>query len=148
MESGFGAVEGEAAGYLRALDARLELALRGGGRKLFGTFPWHESAFIGGVDSVRGLRLNRFAGDGSLYGGAELRLVVGRGIFLFPGELGLIGFADSGRVWLRGESSRKWHSSFGGGLFFAVAERSWRFSVTVARSDEMTGVYFGTGLMF
>ena len=148
VESGFGAVEGEAAGYLRALDARLELALRGGGRKLFGTFPWHESAFIGGVDSVRGLRLNRFAGDGSLYGSAELRLVVGRGIFLFPGELGLIGFADSGRVWLRGESSRKWHSSFGGGLFFAVAERSWRFSVTVARSDEMTGVYFGTGLMF
>ncbi len=98
---------------------------------------------------MRGFRRNRFAGDGSLHGSAELRVVIGRRIFfLFPGEVGLFGIVDTGRVWLDGESSSRWHTAYGGGLFRAVAERGWRFSVSVVDSHEMTGVYFGTGIMF
>jgi len=148
VESDFGTLEGEAAAYLRGADARVELAVRGGGRKLFGTFPWHEAAFIGGLESVRGYRRNRFAGDGSLYGNAELRFVIGRGVFFFPGEVGLFGLVDTGRVWLDDDSSGRWHTGYGGGLFLALSERSWRFSISVVDSDEMTATYFGTGIMF
>ena len=35
------------------------LALRVGGKKLWGTYPYHEAAFIGGPDTVRGLRRRR-----------------------------------------------------------------------------------------
>jgi hypothetical protein len=37
---------------------------------------------------------------------------------LLPGDLGVFGLADAGRVYLSGESSDTWHSAFGGGLWF------------------------------
>ena len=44
------------------------LTLRGGGKKLFGNFPFQEAAFIGGSTTIRTLDPQRFAGDASLYG--------------------------------------------------------------------------------
>jgi hypothetical protein len=32
--------------------------------------------------------------------------------------VGLLSFYDIGRVWLKGEHSRKWHSAYGGGFYF------------------------------
>ena len=55
------------------------LAARVGGRKVFGEYPWFESAFVGGSKNLRGYRKNRFAGDGSLYGSVEARLWLFRG---------------------------------------------------------------------
>ena len=39
--------------------------------------------------------------------------------YILPGDVGVIGFYDVGRVWLRSEKSHQWHNSFGGGFYYA-----------------------------
>jgi hypothetical protein len=48
-----------------------------------GTYPFMEAAFIGGPDTVSGFSAQRFVGDASAYGNAELRLFLGRYRFVF-----------------------------------------------------------------
>ncbi len=108
VESSFASMDGETRAYLMApVPTRPTLALRAGGKKVWGTFPFHESAFLGGPcltggdgsnGSLRGFRKNRFAGEGALYGNAELRLALARIRLLFPGEVGVFAAADAGRV--------------------------------------------------
>jgi hypothetical protein len=118
------------------------LALRIGGQRCWGTFPLHESAFLGGRWTVRGFRWNRFAGDTSAYGSAELRVPVAK----FSNQhLGVIGFADAGRVWMDGGSPGSWHAAGGGGVWIGGAER--QATVTYAKGDEHR-VYFYLGLPF
>ncbi len=38
--------------------------------------------------------------------------------YVLPGTFGMTTFYDIGRVWLSGESSKKWHSAYGGGFYF------------------------------
>ena len=121
------------------------LALRTGARHCWGEFPLHESAFIGGLDTVRGFRWNRFAGDLSAYGAAELRVPIARIVLLTRGQLGAIGFADAGRVWFDGHSDGEWHTGAGGGLWFGSLER--QVSFTYARGEEHR-VYFYYGMPF
>jgi hypothetical protein len=35
-----------------------------------------------------------------------------------PGPFGITTFYDIGRVWMKGEHSRQWHSAMGGGFYF------------------------------
>lgn len=146
----FGAVRGEAAGYLSAGEpAVATLALRVGGAKVWGdTVPFHEATFVGGATTVRGFAENRFAGDAALYGNAELRLRVAKFYLLLPGDLGVFGLADVGRVYLAGESSDRWHTGVGGGLWFAFLNRANTVSIAVARSDERTAVYVRAGFLY
>src|SRR5262249_29626788 len=87
----------------------LTLALRAGGQRVWGQHPFFDSAFIGGRtpfnplepgggSSVRGLPPQRYAGDGSLFGNVDLYLSLTRATLLVPGNIGLTGFADVGRV--------------------------------------------------
>jgi len=124
---------------------RPTLALRAGGQRSWGSFPLHESAFIGGRWSLRGFRWNRFSGDASAFGGAELRLPIARITLLTRGQLGVIGFADAGRVWLDGDSEGDWHAGAGGGLWFGSLGQ--QVSVTYARGDEHR-VYLYYGMPF
>ena len=121
------------------------LALRAGGQHSWGSFPLHESAFIGGRWSLRGFRWNRFAGDTSAFGAAELRVPVLRMTLLTRGQLGVIGFADAGRVWLDGNSAGDWHAGAGGGLWFGSLGQ--QVSVTYAKGDEHR-FYFYYGMPF
>jgi hemolysin activation/secretion protein len=121
------------------------LALRVGGQRNWGSFPLHESAFIGGRWSLRGFRWNRFAGDASAFGSVELRVPIARITLLTRGHLGVIGFADAGRVWMDGNSSGDWHTGAGGGLWFGSLGQ--QVSVTYARGDEHR-VYFYYGMPF
>lgn len=121
------------------------LALRAGGQRSWGTFPLHESAFIGGRWTVRGFRWNRFAGDTSAFGSVELRVPLASLKLFTRGQLGLLGFADTGRVWLDGESDGDWHTGGGGGLWFGNSER--QASVAYAYGDEHR-IYFYMGLPF
>jgi hypothetical protein len=121
------------------------LALRAGGQRIWGSFPLHESAFIGGRWSLRGFRWNRFAGDASAFGSMELRVPIVRITLLTRGQLGVIGFADAGRVWLDGDSARDWHTGTGGGLWFGSLGQ--QVSVTYAKGDEHR-VYFYYGMPF
>lgn len=147
VDRAFGEVRGSLASYLPLpLDA--SLAVRVGAQKLFGRYPFHEAAFIGSWDTVRGLPQNRYAGDGSLFANAELRLpLTGLDLF-YSGRLGVFALADVGRVYLEGEPSRRWHRSWGGGGWLAFENGRRTFSAAVARSEGDLGFYLHGGLLF
>jgi outer membrane protein assembly factor BamA len=149
VDSTYGELRGLATTYLSArapLDPTL--ALRIGGRKLWGAYPYFEAAFIGDASTVRLGRQNRYAGDASAYGSAELRLSLGQLLIILPADVGVFGLADAGRVFLRGESSDQWHSAFGGGVWLAFLDRAYTVSLAVAASDERTAVYLQGGFGF
>ncbi len=141
--------EGELSGYVGLGTERLGLAARVGGRKVWGEFPWHEAAFVGGPDTNRGLREQRFAGDASLFGNLELRIQLFNGRFLLPGRYWLFGLADAGRVWVDGEDSEEWHPSFGGGLAVDVMGTGLSFWIGAAHNeDQGTRGYVRSGVTF
>jgi len=119
-----------------------------GGKKVWGQYPFFESAFLGGASNVRLGTVNRYAGDASAYGSAELRLALARFELILPTQLGVFGLADVGRVYLAGESSDTWHSAFGGGLSLSYLQRAYTFSVALAAGDERTAVYVQAGFGF
>ena len=83
-----------------------------------------------------------------MYGGADLYLPIVKAFLLVPGEIGLMGFYDVGRVFLDGDSSDRWHHGAGGGIFFTTPGRHSLLSVQVARSEGRTAVYVRGGLVF
>jgi hypothetical protein len=144
----FGEAHGELGAHLHVLH------LRAGGKKVWGRFPFHEAAFLGGPDTVRGLRRQRFAGDAAVFGNAELRIPLFRFTVLLPIRFGLIGLADAGRVWLEGESSDRWHKAYGGGAFLTVLKPENTLSITAAKDPDASGndagwrLYFQAGFAF
>ena len=135
MTETFGSVSGMAAAYLTpGGDKAPTLALRAGGKKVFGSYPYFEAAYLGGGlggfgpatgdEPVRGLQRHRYAGDAAIYGNADLRIYVSRMNIILPGTWGILGFGDVGRVYYSPESSDTWHTGYGGGLWFAWLDRA------------------------
>lgn len=149
VEDHFGNLQGEAAAYL-APRAPLSpvLGLRLGTKKVFGRFPFFEAAFVGGPDEVRGLRPQRYAGDTAAFGSAELHLRLFEARILLPTQVGVMGLADIGRVWVDGQTSDSWHKGVGGGIWFAPLRRSATVTVAMARSEGQTRIYFQGGFGF
>jgi hypothetical protein len=150
IDSGaFTRVSGEASTFLSfSKEGDQTVALRVGGEKVWGTFPFYEAAFLGGPRRLRGFRRERFAGDASVYGSAEFRVLLGHLGFLLPWDVGVFGFADAGRVFVSGASPGGWHTSAGGGVWGAPLYRRFTGSFTVARSGEGTTFYVGSGFGF
>jgi Omp85 superfamily domain len=149
VKTTFGEFHGDASAYLTpGFKGAPTLALRVGGKRVWGDYPFHEAAYVGGHTTVRGFRADRFGGDGSVYGNAELRLALGHFMVLLPGEFGVFGLADAGRVYLQGESSNKWHTAAGGGVWLSFINRKNTLSIAVANSEERTGLYIDAGFMF
>ena len=143
---GYGGAEGEIAGYLGS--PRVHLAVRAGGRHLWGTYAWFDAAWIGGRNA-RAYRNHRWAGDSSLYGSAELRFwFAPANTPVVPIRVGVFGLVESGRVWLEGEDSSTWHTSWGGGLLFQPMGSPVTVHATVATGDEGTRFRFGSGFGF
>jgi hemolysin activation/secretion protein len=148
IESTFGAIRGDIAGFLE-LTQRLLLAMRVGGKTTFGTVPFQEAAYLGGSETLRGLATNRFAGDAAVFANAELRFALGQAsALLFRGEWGLFIFGDVGRVFVDGEDSDKWHPSAGGGISLSTLERSLLWSLTIAQSEEQATFFFNADFSF
>ena len=63
-------------------------------------------------------------------------------------EFGVFGLADVGRVFLDGESSSRWHTGVGGGVWLAFVKRANLVSLAVARSEGKIRVYAQAGFMF
>jgi hypothetical protein len=117
-------VEGEASLALAPQGKwRPSLNLMAGGVKTWGKLPFFLAPSLGGLHTLRGYRPDRFAGDAAVYGSADLRIPLTRIKFVLPGQQGVFGFVDGGRVYLRGEDSEKWHSAFGGGVWFSFLTR-------------------------
>jgi len=155
----FGSLEGKAAAFWTpGGDKAPTLALRAGGKKVFGNYPYFEAAYLGGGlggigaiagdEALRGLQRHRYAGDAALYGNADLRIYVSQFHIFLPGSWGLLGFGDLGRVYLNGETSNKWHDGYGGGLWFAWLDRANTLSVSYARSERRNAIYFKAGFAF
>jgi hypothetical protein len=145
-ESGeFGAVEGRLTGVIPVYK-KLALAAQVGGRQVWGDYPYYKAAYIGGGRTLRGYDRERFGGDGAIYANLDLRFPVSKFFFFLPGEAGLFGFVDTGRVFFAGESSNKWHTGYGGGIWVAPLIRQLTLSVAVAGSDEGTRIYFSFGM--
>jgi hypothetical protein len=143
----YGTFDGYLAGYVGS--EHTQLAARVGGQRLFGAYPWFDAAFIGGRND-RGYHSHRFAGDASLYGNVELRAYFGRPRFqsIFPVRLGVVVFADAGRVWLEGENSRRWHPSAGGGLLLKPVGTGIVVRAAIAAGSEGPLLYVGSGFRF
>jgi hypothetical protein len=114
------------------------LAVRAGGEKVWGDFPIQYAALLGGSPSLRGFSYQRFAGDAAAYGGVEGRAP------LF-GPVGVLAFADAGRVWFDGDSPGGWHTSVGAGAFVSAGGQT--VSVFYARGERNI-VYLRLGLPF
>jgi hemolysin activation/secretion protein len=143
-------LETDARMYLPITRLPLEpvLALRAGARRSWGPYPWFDAAFVGGKTTLRGYGHDRFAGDAAAYAGADLRLLITRFARPVPGELGVLGLVDAGRVWLSGENSDQWHHSWGGGIWTSLIDPSAVFAATVARGAERTALYLTLGYAF
>ena len=145
----FGKIGAEGITYLAApLPLEPVLALRAGGEKLWGRYPYHEAASLGGSESFRGLPRQRYIGDASAYGNAELRLLLWRRDRALVPRFGVFALADVGRVFLKGESSDRWHTAVGGGVFVSVAEPKNVLSLAFASSEGGVRFYLRSGLSF
>jgi len=151
VESTFGEVHGEASVFLSAnVATEPTLALRVGGKKVWGTYPFHEAAYLGGDSDLRGFRDQRFAGDAAVFGNVEARFAVGRIRFLVPMRLGIFGVGDVGRVFFDGDlpDADTWHTGIGGGLWFSFINRNHTLSVAIVDGEDLTGVYVRGGFLF
>ena len=149
VASSFAVLDGDLAAFATAgfLPGKPTLALHGGGSKAWGDPPFFEAPSIGGRQSLRGFLPGRFIGDAALYGSGELRLNLGAAPVI-PGEWGLFGLGDVGRVYLDGESSSTWHHAWGAGLWLAIVERKNTVAFTYARSREGGRIYATLGFHF
>jgi outer membrane protein assembly factor BamA len=111
-------------GYL-PLSKKFSIAVRAGGTTIQGKDPFvssarvYEHAVIGGVNTLRGYRLERFWGKTSFYNNNELRFITNLRSHILNAKAGLIAFFDDGRVWTPFENSDKMHTSYGGGILLA-----------------------------
>src|SRR5690606_2652221 len=121
------------------------LALRAGGARAWGVFPFQESAFLGGSHSLRGFDRERFAGDAMVFGNAELRVPLVELELLLRGDLGISGLVDVGRVFVNGESPGGWHHAQGGTIWFMTPAIS--VSLTYAHGEDHE-LYVDLGLPF
>lgn len=128
--------------------ATIILAERFGGTVTVGKTAFYQSAVLGGQENLLGYRQYRFAGQHSFYNNLELRIKLADvASYILPGQLGITGFWDVGRVWEQNDNSNKWHHGAGGGIYFAPVSMV-AFSFVVGNSTEGLYPYFVMGFRF
>jgi outer membrane protein assembly factor BamA len=129
---------------------RLTYAGRLGVQRNLGDFRFYQANTLGGTTNLRGYRRTRYAGRTALYGNAEARLHLFKfNAYLFPGQFGVLGLADAGRVY----SSRDiktglgaFHTGLGGGVFAEVAKQA-VINVTYSLGEERV-IFLGFDFLF
>lgn len=95
---------------------------RVGGGVTIGKPEFYQSLYLGGQGNLLGYLKYRFAGQQMVFNNFQARLkLIDVASYILPGQLGISGFYDTGRVWVKGEHSDKWHQGVGGGMYFAPA---------------------------
>lgn len=130
------------------LFSQTTFALRAFGEKIFGTYPFYEASYLGGTESVRGFDKQRFSGDASMSFHAESRFFISKVKVLLPFYVGGTIFAETGRVFLKGEKSDLWHSGIGVGIWSYVINKDITVSASVAKSTEEIEGHVTTGFTF
>ncbi|MBE2255209.1 MAG: BamA/TamA family outer membrane protein [Ignavibacteria bacterium] len=123
-------------------------AIRAVGEFNSGDFPFYRSAFLGGINSLRGYNEYRFAGKGSIFSQAELRIPLGVVNLLVPGVLGFSGYCDAGSVYTDNDNFSVFNTSIGGGIWMSYLDRMLNLGVNLASSNSGLKVYVGSGILF
>ncbi|MGH7651567.1 MAG: hypothetical protein ACREMS_06955, partial [Gemmatimonadaceae bacterium] len=132
VSSPYQSLDGWGAAYFTLPMARKPvLALRAGGKKLWGQFPYFDAAFLGGSETFRTEEKQRYAGDASIYGTTELRVPIAKFPFILPLDVGALGFDDIGRVYVNGQSPGGWHNAAGAGLWVGYLNPATNFNVLI-----------------
>ena len=128
---------------------KIVLATRfGGGINFTKNFEFFQAQYLGGTLNMRGFRKYRFAGKSMAYNNTDIRIKIADfRSYLFPGSLGILFFHDIGRVWVDNDTSDKWHTGYGGGVWVSPMRRL-VLSVSIAKSDEETLPVIGLGFQF
>lgn len=129
--------------------SRVSAVFRLGGGHIFNEqFRYFQAMNLGANNFLRGFRKNRFSGRSMAYAGIELRVkLFDSKSYVFPGKVGVLGFLETGRVWMDNESSKQWHTSYGGGLYY-VPYDVFMISATMGFSGEESLFNFTLGTKF
>lgn len=120
----------------------------GGGHIFSKNYEYFQALSLGANNYLRGYRKNRFTGTSTAYASTELRLrLLKSKSYIVPGDVGVMGFYDVGRVWQRGEDSRKWHNGYGGGVYY-IPYNLLMVSLTAGFSPEDKLFNFTVGTKF
>jgi outer membrane protein assembly factor BamA len=120
----------------------------GGGHIFSKSYEYFQTLNLGANNFLRGFRKNRFSGTSLFYNSVELRVKLFESkSYILPGAVGVVGFNDLGKVWLKGQVSKTWHHSYGGGLYYA-AYNFVLVSATMAYSKEESLFNFTIGTKF
>jgi hypothetical protein len=98
---------------------RLVLSVRSGAASVNGSPEFYQLTTIGGSETLRGYKRDRFYGTSGVYNANELQWLFNIRSKLFNGKGGFFGFYDQGRVWNDGENSKLWHNGYGGGILLS-----------------------------
>ena len=145
VPTSFGTAAITGAAYIPLPGRGTHLGFRAGGAAATDDVPIQHAPTIGGKATLRGYRFQRYAGEQTIFGSAELRVPVGVLPVFIRWNTGVFGLADAGRVWTDGRSSGNWHTAIGGGVWFSTLGQT--FSVAYARGEEGR-LYLQRGLSF
>ena len=112
------------------------------------SFDYFQAFNLGSNNFLRGYRKDRFTGSSLAYASFEPRVkLFDSKWYILPGDVGILGFYEVGRVWMPGEKSKKWHQDYGGGFYFAPFN-ALIISATLGISDEDKIFNFSIGKKF
>ncbi len=121
---------------------KITFASRVGVRSVAGDFRFYQASTLGNnggltrPGTLRGFERDRFSGRTSFFNNNEVRARLARIPFYYmPFAVGVLLHYDHGRVWYDGESSDRWHHSYGGGLWFNPLGQ-WVLTATYSSSND------------
>lgn len=126
----------------------ITLAMRARGERIWGEFPYYDAVYLGGSEDLRGFARERFAGDASVFGSAELRVNLGKFNIVVPGHYGFTVAGESGKVFYKESISDVFHTSINWGVWIAPLSKENVVSLTVASSQERTSIILTGGFAF
>jgi hemolysin activation/secretion protein len=98
---------------------KFSLSVRTGLSTVAGDPEFYQYVAVGGSQTLRGHRRDRFWGNTAFYNNNDLRYITPFKSYLMNGKAGLSVFWDNGRVWYEGEKSEVWHFGYGAGVLLA-----------------------------
>ncbi len=149
ISTSFTRLSAEWAFYLSArLPSRLVIANRIGVAHNTQSAEFFNANILGGRTNLRGYRRTRFYGNTSFYHNFDLRLkLFSFRSYIFPGQFGINAFHDTGRVWVDGENSDKWHTGKGFGIWVSPLNSA-VLNLNYAFGEDENIPTFGLGFFF
>jgi hypothetical protein len=123
------------------LFGKFSYATRNGITTVQGEPEFYQYASVGGSQTIRGFRRDRFWGKTAFYNSNEIRWITDLNSYYMKGKIGVLGFVDDGRVWMPGEKSNLWHVGYGGGILLAPFDLA-TMSLTYGLSNEGGTIHF------